>query len=883
MRELSMSTTGASPCPDGRLPDATRPDGDGARSGRNASRLLRSTLGNIGTAFVRRSSLTRATALCYGSRLSLSASPNFGPGPQPYKGPSTYASILSTIFTRLCHELSLGVVALLLFPSLNLSAQIFRPPLPSPPQDVQPNPNPNHRTSPARPNKPDLGTYLLEAITQEKVGRVYHWKGAVRIETTDELLKADEVDYDEETNQAEARGHVHFEHFARGEKMDCDRLEYNFEEESGKFYNVRGSAPSQVAARPGLLTTANPFYFQAKWAERLEGHYILYDGFLTDCLMPRPWWILKGPKFDVLPEDHAIARNSWFYLRRVPLFYAPYFYKSLKKQPRRSGFLIPNIGNSSLHGKMLGFGYFWAINRSWDLTYRGQYYTEAGLAHHAELRGKINDRTDVNLSVFGVKDTSNATADDSGVRIRLDAKSYLGHGWEARGSLDYLSNFAFLQNFTQSFNEAVSSQTQSIGFVTKHWSDFNFTVAASRDVNFQSTTPGDTIGIRKLPEVEFGEREHEVKIKDFPVWVSFTSSAGLLDRSQPLFQTRQFVDRIDFAPHVTTAFRWHDFQLIPTFGIRETEYGESTAPGPVGTQLPGPVISQNLLRSSRDLTIDLVFPGLERIFQAPKWMGDKVKHVIEPRVTYKYVNGINNFNDVIRFDETDILTNTNQLEFSLTNRLITKDKNGTVTDLLTWQVRYDRYFDPTFGGSVQAAPPGQPTQRYVLQSSVDLSGFAFIDGPRNYSPIVSVLRVAPGPLPVNFEWRTDYDPLRHGIVNSSVGVDGRVRKYFWNLRHTYVNPNPFLTPKANQLGATLGYGNPNSRGWNYGFNINYDYLKGQLLFWDAQVTKNTDCCGFSVQYRRIAVGTRDDTQIEASFAVSNIGSFGSLKRQDRIF
>ncbi len=116
-------------------------------------------------------------------------------------------------------------------------------------------------------------------------------RGSARIESTDELLKADEIDYDEETGQAEARGHVHVEYFSKGEKMDCDRLEYNFEDGTGKFYNVTGTAVSQVHARPGLLTTLNPYYFQAKWAERLDGHYILHDGFLTDCLIPRPWWV----------------------------------------------------------------------------------------------------------------------------------------------------------------------------------------------------------------------------------------------------------------------------------------------------------------------------------------------------------------------------------------------------------------------------------------------------------------------------------------------------------------------------------------------------------------------------------------------------------------
>ena len=186
--------------------------------------------------------------------------------------------------------------------------------------------------------------------------------------------------------------------------------------------------------------------------------------------------------------------------------------------------------------------------------------------------------------------------------------------------------------------------------------------------------------------------------------MSFDSSAGLLDRSQPQFQTRQFVDRLDFAPHITTAFHWHDIQLIPTFGIRETEYGVQLSDNIVGGS-HAMVSGQNVLRSSRDVTRRPDLPVARAHFRLPpKWMGEKVKHVIEPRITYKYVTGIDNFNHIIRFDETDLLTNTNQVEFSLTNRLLTKDKNGTVTDFLTWQVRYDRYFDPTFGGAVHRRP-----------------------------------------------------------------------------------------------------------------------------------------------------------------------------------
>jgi len=50
------------------------------------------------------------------------------------------------------------------------------------------------------------------------------------------------------------------------------------------------------------------------------------------------------------------------------------------------------------------------------------------------------------------------------------------------------------------------------------------------------------------------------------------------------------------------------------------------------------------------------------------------------------------------------------------------------------------------------------------------------------------------------------------------------------------------------------------------------------------VTYNSDCCGLSVQYRRFNFGTRPgDDQFRVAFAIANIGSFGTLKRQERIF
>jgi len=49
------------------------------------------------------------------------------------------------------------------------------------------------------------------------------------------------------------------------------------------------------------------------------------------------------------------------------------------------------------------------------------------------------------------------------------------------------------------------------------------------------------------------------------------------------------------------------------------------------------------------------------------------------------------------------------------------------------------------------------------------------------------------------------------------------------------------------------------------------------------VTYNTDCCGLSFQYQRLNFGTQFRSEYRVAFAIANIGSFGTLKRQERIF
>jgi LPS-assembly protein len=747
------------------------------------------------------------------------------------------------------------------------------------------------------------GDWVTSADTEESDGPIKKLKGHAEVESSAELVRADEIEFNEDTKEVVARGNVYFHNFERNEQLWCDHLEYNTEEQKGKFWDVRGESAPRTVVRKGVLSGSSPYHWEGEWAERVGDRFFLYNGWMTNCKMPNPWWRMKGPKFEIVQYDYAKSWRSWFILRKMPLFYAPYFYRSLKKQPRHSGFLLPNIVPRSERGFMIGLGYFWAINRSYDLTYRFQDYNTNAFAHHVDFRGKPNARTDYDLIVYDVQDRGLAGSNGAppqkygGLGILFQGRSDLGNGWNSVAQVDYTTSYRFRQYWSQSVNEVIGSEIHSLGTLNKNWSSYTFDVSMSRLENFQTPEvqqPNSTeytrnaVLLHKLPEADLSSRDRQIWDK-IPLWFSFYSAAGLLYRSEPVFdasnnlienfQTRQFTPRVHLAPHITSALHLGSLSLVPSFGVDETYYGQSQEPA--GITLNGAslyqVVNTSLLRSARDFSLDVIFPSLARVFDKKTIFGDKLKHVIEPRATYRYVNGIGeDYNRFIRFDDTELLSNTNEVELSLTNRIYAK-RGTNVQEIFTWELLQKRYFDPTFGGALL---PGRPN---LFAATSGLTAYSFLVGPRNYSPVVSVLRASPLPQ-IGFNWQADYDPVYHGIVNSYFSVDYHYQKYFVTVGNDSVHADPLLlTPAANQYRFRVGFGDPQHRGWNVAVDGAYDYKLARLSYAIAQVTYNTDCCGFSVQLRRINIGLRDENLYSFSFAIANIGSFGSLKKNDRLF
>jgi LPS-assembly protein len=715
-------------------------------------------------------------------------------------------------------------------------------------------------------------------VTQDSQGEWKYLKGSAQVRTSEMTITADEIDFNEDTAWAYARGHVHLVHYATGDILNADHAEYNLKTEEGKFYVVNGTSPAKIMTGPGLLTTTNPFYYEGQWADRIKTRLILHKGFITDCKVPKPWWTFEAPVFDIVPGQRAIARHSIFRLRHVPILYLPYFYRALGKNTRQSGFLTPNFGHSTTRGFIYGGGYYWAINRSYDMDYIFQYFSLRGPSHTIDFHAKPNSVSQLAFNFYTVEDQGvptgqpGAGSKQGGTEFNISGRTQI-LGFTGLLDYNYLSSFIFAAAFTNNFYP----QQNSIGFLRRHYRNDTYALdfVFSRSQVYESfAASSQPIVLEKLPSVEASSRLQQILQGKLPVWFSFNASSGLLSRNDSIVNTG-LMERTDVRPTLSSAFSFKGFSLYPSVSFEASDYGSKYSSN---TPIAASIASANLFRDDSDFVLDFRLPSLERTYSPVAWLhlGNKIKHVIEAEAQYEYVTGVHQFQKIVKFDGTDIISDTNQLTLGLTNRIYRKDKNGNVSEVVTWSIRQARYFDPTFGGSII---PGQLNVNLAQEA---LTPYTFLDGPRPYSPIVSSLEIRPYSF-FGIDYRADYDPLHKKFLDHSVGVSGRYSKYFFNLAETAIATNPILLPATNQLSFGGGYGNSLRRGFNAAATVFYDLRLSELTFSLYEVSYNSDCCGFNLELRRINNVIRNDNQYLFSFVIANIGTVGSLPKQGRIF
>jgi LPS-assembly protein len=783
----------------------------------------------------------------------------------------------------------------------------------------------------------------IHALEQREQGDIFTLTGDVVIHYRSYTLRADKVTYNRSTSEAEAAGHLQLEGGVDDEVITASHGTVNLNQQTARFFDALGTVGvrQSLASHRVVYTTQNPFVFTGRIVIKTgPDAYRIVDGTMTSCRLPNPDWRFFASRITV-ENGQARTANATFRLLHVPVFYLPYATLPVEGDGRQSGILIPVFSTSSTKGTILGESLYWAINRSADLLAGAEYFSKRGWSPNAEfrLKGRGQDFANIRFKALLDRGLAPNNINQGGEDLLFAGRHDLDEYTRTVSNVEYLSSYVYRLAFNESFQSAVNSEVKSDAFLVHSRNGLSEDVRFDRYQSFQSQTAGDEIRILHLPSLDFEAVDSPIAHTNRPsqfYWGLVGSATGL-SRAEPLFSTSREVARLDVYPHLSLPVHLGGWSFRPEAAVRETFYSKSQLPG---VNVPSES-SSTLNRASFEAGFEMRPPVIERVFDS-NWLVNtthhEFKHTVEPEMQYRYVTGIDTFNQVLRFDTADIVSNTNQVTYSLTQHLFLKnlethpcragesplslpnaaavagispgaapagqataqdhgtseepepDKQqvcgGGTRDWISWQVAQRYYFDPSFGGAIT------PGRRNVLESTLDLTGVAFILHEHRTSPILSRLRVRTTGN-TDLEWDLDYNTRAGRMESSNLFANYHEGNFFTGIGHSrMVALEPSTTSSGQNLPITTydqvrllaGFGNATRKGLSVAANAGYDFTANSLQYDGVQASYNWACCGVSVEYRRLILGTiTNDGTYRFNFTLANIGAAGNLRRTSGLF
>ncbi|HLK32801.1 MAG TPA: hypothetical protein VKT29_06900, partial [Terriglobales bacterium] len=147
--------------------------------------------------------------------------------------------------------------------------------------------------------------------------------------------------------------------------------------------------------------------------------------------------------------------------------------------------------------------------------------------------------------------------------------------------------------------------------------------------------------------------------------------------------------------------------------------------------------------------------------------------------------------------------------------------------------------------------------------------------------------------PTDLEWDLDYD-LQKGRINASTAFLGYTfGQFFIGGSHAFLQAPGEILPTTSSLSTPLKFnqwriigrfGNVNRHGFNVAASAGMDANLNLLQYSSYQATYNFNCCGLTFALQRWALGpVRNETQYRFAFSIANVGTFGTLRRMQRLF
>ncbi len=745
----------------------------------------------------------------------------------------------------------------------------------------------------------------------EEGKRVVVHQGNVDVRYGIYRLQADKITLYEETDLIVAEGNVVFDQ-GEDQRITGSSGTWNYRTKLGKFENSTGYT--------NQTDDGTVLYFKADKVERTGlNEVVVENAEFTACEDAVPKWSFTAKTAKIVAGDKVKLTSPRFRVKNIPILPLPYLSVPIKKRDRSSGFLTPSLGYSGNKGLRVAGAYYQTLGRSIDATVRADIFTSRGVGWGVDVRTRANSRSFFDVGIYGVIDRilganeSDTNPDQGGTSVYAEGIHYFRNGFVGVADVRIISNLAFRQVFLDGVQQIISPIEVSDAFVNKSWRNYTLNVRTRSEV---ISIPNVRIKTRNLPSIHFEKRPSSLSFFDNAYFSFRTSLEGVARREEvdSVALYRQVAgsspsnspalgQRFDLHPQFILPVNGKYFSLTATVGGRVTYYSDSFND-------MRQIIGKDLIRKYGELELDLRPAALARNFYGENGKL-RFRHTIEPHLRYRYVKGINKFNNTIRFDYVDTQTDTNEIEYGVTNRIFTRRYSEAVTDeareklsseageeqdetsiqpyeLFTITVRGKYYFDPYFGGALV------PGRRNQITPITELSFYTFGGVPRRFSPL-NVEAIYRPQNTVFVSTKMDIGVQGDGLrnISATVGYDTKLLKFFQSFYYTRAVD---LVPSLRQFEDRFRKEAGTLRGsqWSPAVFIgdkNEGAFAGTSLFFDFQnrrASKNSplisslftlgyafDCCAVTTQFYTFRVGVRRDNNFVFSFRLNGIGTVGT--------
>jgi lipopolysaccharide assembly outer membrane protein LptD (OstA) len=709
--------------------------------------------------------------------------------------------------------------------------------------------------------------FTLEQIDADRIRLMREVECSGSGPNAGQQIFADDLIWNITTGDFEATGNVLL--VSPTSRLAAERVVFNTKTGLGTFHTASGSASlgdRGVQDRSMFGSLEPDIMFFGEVIEKIgESQYRITNGSFTTCVQPTPRWDVVTGSATIKLEDYAMLRNAVIRVKDVPVFYLPVMYYPIQSDDRATGFLLPTYGTSSVRGQSLSNAFFWAINRSQDLTLMHDWYTSAGQGAGAEYRYMLAPGAEGYLRAYRVdQNKTDVLQEETSYEVRGALAQNLPGGFRARANVDYFTSLASQQLYNTDIYYSSRSRRTINGSVTGAWGGVSLTGQFQRSEYFQSQTESTVNGYAPSLTANLSSK----RLGSLPLYVSVNSEAAnyLYIVRSGTTEIDSSVARVDFQPNLRAALTsWPFLNINASLGFRNTYYTESR--NALGIQVP-----VGISRRYLDMRADVIGPSFSRVFTPNNALADRLKHVIEPTFSVQRVTNFENQDRIVTVGGAYdfVVGGSTRLQYGLANRVLVRKApadpaasaaSSAPRELLTVTVNQSYYTDAS-------------ARRFDVAYQ---SNNVPVTEETHFSPVAVAVRSAPTAF-TTATVRMEFDQKDFALRTIGTSGTSIYRAAQVNVGWTRTNYENSLSQSALNASSTFNFLQGRTGGT---YALDWDITRGYLIQQRWIGFYNAQCCGITFEYQQFKfaqtiAGVPQDRRFNVGFTLAGIGTFSNF-------